>query len=401
MTTQQETITIENQHTPPFFQKLPIAIERGEGVSVWDQNGKHYLDFTAGWGVTSIGHANPVITNALLEQSRKITQNPSSGLTYSPARAKLLQLLTTILPNNLTHIFFGSSGAEVNDAVMKLARKITGRIDIVSTLKSFHGRTISTASATGQTKHRERFNSLMPNYRFVPYDDLAAMDAVLDENIAAVMLEPIQGEGGINVPSPGYLEGVSALCRQRGALLIIDEIQTGFCRTGSMFAIDGQHIVVDFLTLGKGIAGGFPFAAFAMSSDMAARVEKGDHGGTYCGNPLGCAVAHAVISYLLEHDIAAHVAALGEEILARLRGWQRRYPAIITDARGKGLLLALEIRDAETASKIYTQALEDGVMLNLTQGNVIRIFPPLTITKDVADEGLAIVEQAFAKTLQG
>ena len=241
----------------------------------------------------------------------------------------------------------------------------------------------------------------MPNYRFVPYDDLAAMDAVLDENVAAVMLEPIQGEGGINVPSPGYLEGVSALCRQRGALLIIDEIQTGFCRTGSMFAIDGQHIVVDFLTLGKGIAGGFPFAAFAMSSDMAARVEKGDHGGTYCGNPLGCAVAHAVISYLLEHDIAAHVAALGEEILARLRGWQRRYPAIITDVRGKGLLLALEIRDADTASKIYTQALEDGVMLNLTQGNVIRIFPPLTITKEVADQGLAIVEQAFAKALQG
>jgi len=397
MNSQQETMNIEDTHTPPFFQKLPIAIERGDGVRVWDQTGKEYLDLTAGWGVTCIGHASPVITKALIEQSQKIVQNPSSGLTYSPARAKLLELMTTILPSNLTRVFFGSSGAEVNDAVIKLARKITGRLDVISSLKSFHGRTISTASATGQTKHRERFNPLMPNYRFVPYSDLAAMDAALDEHVAAVVLEPIQGEGGINLPSPGYLEGVSKLCQQRGALLIIDEVQTGFCRTGSMFAVDGLDLHIDFLTMAKGIAGGFPFAAFAMSEELSAKVEKGDHGGTYCGNPLGCAVAYAVINYLIEHDIAAHSAALGEKLLVRLREWQARYPKLITDVRGKGLLLALEISSPEIASKIYFDALDAGVMLNITQGNVIRIFPALTITDAEADEGLTIVEPLLAR----
>lgn len=397
MNSQQEAMRIEDTHTPPFFQKLPIAIERGEGVRVWDQTGKEYLDLTAGWGVTCIGHASPVITKALLEQSQKIVQNPSSGLTYSPARAQLLQLMTTILPSNLTRIFFGSSGAEVNDAVIKLARKITGRLDVISSLKSFHGRTISTASATGQTKHRERFNPLMPNYKFVAYNDLAAMDAALDEHVAAVVLEPIQGEGGINLPSPGYLEGVSKLCQQRGALLIIDEVQTGFCRTGLMFAVDGLDLHIDFLTMAKGIASGFPFAAFAMSEELSAKVEKGDHGGTYCGNPLGCAVAYAVINYLIEHDIAAHSAALGAKLLARLREWQARYPNVIKEVRGKGLLLALEMSSPEIASKIYFDALEAGVMLNITQGNVIRIFPALTITDAEVDEGLNIVEPLFAR----
>ena len=397
MNSQQETMSIEDTHTPPFFQKSPIAIERGDGVRVWDQTGKEYLDLTAGWGVTCIGHASPVITKALIEQSQKIAQNPSSGLTYSPARAKLLELMTTILPSNLTRIFFGSSGAEVNDAVIKLARKITGRLDVISSLKSFHGRTISTASATGQTKHRERFNPLMPNYRFVPYSDLAAMDAALDDHVAAVVLEPIQGEGGINLPSPGYLEGVSKLCQQRGALLIIDEVQTGFCRTGSMFAVDGLDLHIDFLTMAKGIAGGFPFAAFAMSEELSTKVEKGDHGGTYCGNPLGCAVAYAVINYLIEHDIAAHSAALGAKLLVRLREWQARYPNIIKEVRGKGLLLALEISSPEIASKIYIDALGAGVMLNITQGNVIRIFPALTITEAEANEGLSVVEPLFAR----
>jgi acetylornithine/N-succinyldiaminopimelate aminotransferase len=227
-----------------------------------------------------------VITDALLEQSKKIIQNPNSGLTYSPVRARLLSLMGEILPAPLTRVFFSNSGAEANDAAIKLARKATGRLDVIAMNQSFHGRTISTASATGQTKHRKKFNPLMPNYRFVPYDDLDALKRAFNNNMAALILEPIQGEGGVIIPSDGYLKEVSRLCKANGSLLIIDEIQTGFCRTGPMFAIGLLNVEADFMTMAKGIAGGFPFGAFAMSETIAANLEPGDHGGTYCGNPL-------------------------------------------------------------------------------------------------------------------
>ena len=333
--TSPETIEIEDKHTPPFFAKVPISIERGEGVYVWDEEGNKYLDFTAGWGVTCLGHAHPVITDALLAQSRRIIQNPNSGLTYSPPRARLLSLMRQILPPNLTRVFFSNSGAEANDAAIKLARRVTGRLDVVSTLQSFHGGTISTASATGQARHREKFKPLMPNYRFVPYDDLAALTHILDEKVAAVILEPIQGEGGVRVPSDGYLEEVSRLCKANGSLLIVDEIQTGFCRTGPMFAIGPLNVGADFLTMAKGIAGGFPFGAFATSEGISAQLELGDHGGTYCGNPLGCAVAHAVIKQLLEEHISTHVKEMGRLAVGRMREWQRAYRDVITDVRGR------------------------------------------------------------------
>ncbi|MBT7890293.1 MAG: aspartate aminotransferase family protein, partial [Deltaproteobacteria bacterium] len=285
------TIAIEDKHAIPFFNKLQVSIERGEGVYVWDESGRKYLDFTSGWGVTCLGHANPVITRAICEQAEKIIQNPSSGLTYSPARAKLLDLLSSILPGHLQKVFFSNSGAEANDAAIKLARKVSGRTDIISTHKSFHGRTISAASATGQAKHREKFNPLMPNYRFVPYNDLAALTEAMDERVAAVILEPIQGEGGVNISPEAYLQNVSNICEKNGSYLIMDEVQTGFCRTGPMFAIDGLDIKVDFMTMAKGIAGGFPIGAFAVSDEIAGKIEMGDHGGTYCGNPLGTAVS--------------------------------------------------------------------------------------------------------------
>lgn len=395
MNTQHKTIAIEDRNTPLFFDKIPISIDRGEGVYVWDQTDKQYLDFTAGWGVTCIGHANPVITDALVYQSQKIIQNPNSGLTYSPARAQLLSVLTNILPTNLTRVFFSNSGAEANDAAIKLARKVSGRPDVISTYKSFHGRTISTASATGQAKHRDKFRPLMPNYKFVPYNNLEAIAREMDQNVAAVILEPIQGEGGVIVPSDGYLEGVSKLCLKHGALLIIDEIQTGFYRTGPAFAVKPLNVKVDFLTMAKGIAGGFPFGAFAMSEEVSEKIEKGDHGGTYCGNPLGCAVSHAVINYLLEHDIETHVKTVGAYIIEQLQQWQRQYPTMITDVRGRGLLIALEFNDSEIASKVYTQSMDRGLLLNLKHGTIIRIFPALTITQEEAKEGLSILHQVI------
>jgi acetylornithine/N-succinyldiaminopimelate aminotransferase len=388
-------IALEDKFLAPFFDRTKLTIERGEGVYVWDDAGKRYLDFTAGWGVTCIGHANPVITEALVNQGKKIIQNPNSGLTYSPVRAELLSLLAGIVPHGLTRIFFGSSGAEVNDAAIKLARKVSGKLNVVSMEQSFHGRTISTASATGQAIHREKYNPLMPNYLFVPFNDVDAIARVIKNEIAAVILEPIQGEGGVIVPDDGYLQKVSELCREHGVFLMIDEIQTGFCRTGPFFASALPGVAIDFLTMAKGIAGGFPFAAFAVTENIAAKFEKGDHGGTYCGNPLGCAVSLAVIKYLLDNDIQSRVEAVGAETIAELGTWQAKDPGLITGVRGKGLLIALQVATKEIAAGVSAQCLRDGLILNVKQGNVIRLFPALTVSREEMRAGLAILRNAL------
>ncbi len=396
-----ETIAVENAHMPPFFAKTPISIERGEGVWVWDEDGRRYLDLTAGWGVTSIGHAHPVIVRALAEQGARIIQNPDSGLTYSPARARLLQLLAGILPSGLTRVFFTNSGAEANDAAVKLARKATGRTDVIATDGSFHGRTISMVSATGQAKHRDKFRPLMPGYRFVPFGSVDAVAAELDGDVAALIVEPVQGEGGVRIPEPGYLGELSRLCRANGSLLIVDEVQTGFCRTGPLFATAAAGAEADLLTMAKGIAGGFPLGAFAMTEGVAGRLEAGDHGGTYCGNPLACAVAEAVIRLLIDEDIAASVEKLGGEALARMDSWSERFPGAVAGARGAGLLLLVEFRDEATAGAVAAECLRRGVFVRQTQGSGIRVFPALTITGEELDEGLSALEDSIAAVTAG
>lgn len=396
-----DTIAIEDKYAIPFFKKIPISIDHGEGIYVWDEYGTKYIDFTSGWGVTCLGHTHPVMVEAIAQQSRKIIQNPSSGLTYSPARARLLELMGQILPGRLCRVFFSNSGAEANDAVIKIARKVSGRLDVISTTKSFHGRTISTASATGQAKHREKFNPLMPNYRFVPFNDINALEKEMDDRLAAVILEPIQGEGGINISYDSYLKTVSDLCEKNGTYLIIDEVQTGFCRTGSMFAIDGLDIKVDFMTMAKGIGGGFPIGAFAVSQEIADKIEVGDHGGTYCGNPLGTAVAYAVIKYLKDNDIAGHARKMGQLIMERAGLLQKRFKDSILDVRGKGLLIAVEFKNDTLASTVLAECLKNRMFVNVTQGNIIRLFPALTITAEEIHEAMGIFESAVEKIAGG
>lgn len=391
MTKSEKTIQVEDSYFAPFFKRLPISIEKGKGSLVWDEEGKRYIDFTGGWGVVSLGHSHPNIVQAITTQSRRIIQNPNSGLTYSPIRAELLKTMVEVLPGDLTRIFFTNSGAEANDAALKLARKMSGKLDVISTEKSFHGRTISTLSATGQVKHRERYNPLMPNYRFVPFNDIEAMKKTINHEVASVILEPIQGEGGVNIPEEGYLEAVSEVCIKNDVFLIIDEIQTGFGRTGKMFAVQDKNIKIDFLTMAKGIAGGFPFGAFAMSEEVSKKLEIGDHGGTYCGNPLGCAVALAVIKTLIREKIPDYVEKIGSKTLHRLLNWKSEFPDIIEDIRGKGLLLALEVKNNELAQRILQRSLKKGLILNVTQEKVIRIFPPLNIREDILNEGMDIL----------
>jgi acetylornithine/N-succinyldiaminopimelate aminotransferase len=396
-----DTFEIEDRHMIPFFAKQPVSIDRGEGVFVWDERGRRYIDFTSGWGVTCLGHAHPAITGALCQQAQKIIQNPNSGLTYSPARAALLSLLVTVLPHGLTRAFFTNSGAEANDAAIKLARKVTGRLEVVSALQSFHGRTIGTASATGQPAHRDKFRPLMPNYRFVPYDDIGSLEQAVDSSTAAVILEPIQAEGGVIVPTDGYLEAASTLCKRSGAKLIIDEIQTGFCRTGSFFAITPLRLAVDFLTMAKGIAGGFPFGGFAVTEGVASSMEKGDHGGTYCGNPLACAVSRAVIAQLLEENICDNVNRMGSIAKERAARWRGAYPELIRDVRGRGLLLLIQFATEPVATAITETCLQRGLFVRQTQGTGIRLFPALNIREGELQEGLSILEEVIANVAGG
>lgn len=389
------TIETEDKHIPGFFKKMPLSVEYGRGVYVWDEKGNRYLDFTSGWGVTCIGHANEAIIRALREQGEKIIQNPNSGLAYSPVRARLLKLLMKILPQGITRVFFTNSGAESNDAAIKLSRKATGRTDVISAYQSYHGRTIGTVSATGQVKHRERFNPLMPNYRFVKYGSLTEMESVLDKNVAAVILEPVQGEGGVNVPPDNYLSEIRSMCKKNGTLLIVDEVQTGFYRTGPVFVSSANGVNPDILTMAKGMAGGFPFAAFAVTEKVNSLLETGDHGGTYCGNPLGCAVSGAVIEYLLENRIWENVERMGKYSIERLDILKNKYPELIKEVRGKGLLLLMETVDDKTASDVVDNCLSHGLILNLIQGKCIRIIPALNITEEEVDEGFSILEEVI------
>lgn len=395
-----DTIAIENEHMVSFYKKKPIVIEQGEGVWVSDIYGKKYLDFTSGWAVTSLGHAHPVITEALVNQSKKIIHNPDSGYTYSPIRAKLLLELKKILPAASSKIFFANSGSEANDAAIKLARKITNRKKIISTKKSFHGRTIGTVSATGQSACRDRFNVLIPDFEFVQYANYDEIEASVDNNTAAVIVEPIQGEGGIRIPTTDYLKKISMICKKNGALLIVDEIQTGFFRTGPAFVCSQNEIQVDFLTMAKGIAGGFPFGAVAVSKEVAEKIEYGDHGGTYIGNPLGCAVAAAVIDFMVKSNISAHVAGISELTFDILHQWKSSCGELIADVRGAGLLIAIELKKESYASAVVESALKKGLILNLIHGKIIRLFPALIISEREMIEGLSILRSALGDALQ-
>ena len=250
------TIELENKLGITFCKRQELAIEKGRGSYVWDEQGNKFLDFTSGWGVTCLGHSHPVIVNSIIQQSQKIMQNPNSGFTYSPARAKLLRQLHEVLPNGLDKIYFANSGAEANDAALKLARKITGKSKVISMIGSFHGRTFNTLAVSTGIDNTEKYLPPSTQTRFVKFNDFPPLSEELDDNTAAVILEPIQGEGGVRIADSEYLQQLSSLCKNHKAMLIVDEVQTGFCRTGKFFAIEQQlaEIEIDILTMGKGIA---------------------------------------------------------------------------------------------------------------------------------------------------
>lgn len=386
---------VENSLGLQVCKKQSLVIERGEGVRVWDENGRQYLDMTAGWGVTCLGHSHPVIVEAINRQAARIIQNPNSGFTYSPVRAGLLLELQKVLPTGLSRVFFASSGAEANDAALKIARKITGRSKIVSLLGSFHGRTLATLTASNGPENGARFLPRVPGHEFCVQNDIRALAQLIDDQTAAVMLELVQGEGGVRPVEAGWLRQLRKLCDQYGCLLIIDEVQTGFCRTGRFFALDYYEVHADIMTMGKGIAGGLPFAAFAMTEQVASSLSLGDHGGTYCGNPLSCAVSLAVARYLRENAVAERVAEFGNLVLEDLLQLQQKYPSMIRAVRGRGLMLALELNDDAQVWPFTEICQQLGLLVTPTRNAVVRLLPSLLLTQDEWNEALSILDQAF------
>ena len=392
-----KTIAIEDSLGLVVCNKQQIAIERGLGSYVWDEAGRQFLDFTSGWGVTALGHSHPIIVAAITAQAAKLMQNPNSGFTYSPVRSRLLAKLQSVLPNGLHRVFFANSGAEANDGAVKLARKVTGRPVVIAVSGSFHGRTLSTLSLSGGPENSARYLPSVPNNVFARFGDIEALSALMNDQVAAVIIEPVQGEGGVQASPPGYLQALSRLCREHGALFIADEVQTGFCRTGSFFAVDAAGVNPDILTMGKGIAGGFPFAAFAVSDVVAAGVQKGDHGGTYCGNPLGCAVAEAVLDYMLDNKIADRTKEMGALLLQRLESLPAEFPEQVSALRGHGLLIGIQMRSDAQVAALTAACLEKGFIVTPTRNAVLRLIPSLLVSSQEVEEALGYLHSALSQ----
>lgn len=379
----------------PVFGRYPMVMELGQGCRVWDNEGNEYVDAFAGIAVNSLGYNHPVLVKAISEQASKLMH--CSNLYYTEIQAKALRVVAEA--TGMDRIFFANCGAEGNEGAMKLARKYgvskaPTKYKIISAEESFHGRTFDTLAATGHDYYHVGYGPLSPGHVLVPYGDIKALEAQMDDDVCAVLLEPIQGEGGVHVPPAEYLQQVRALCDKHDALLIFDEVQTGVARTGKWFAYMHSGVKPDILTFAKGIGGGFPVAGFAVPERLAHVFKPGDHGGTFGGNPLACAAVYATLTTIKSEGLVDKVAEKGEYFKNELRKLQEKYPDKVTDVRGCGLMLGMEV--AGEGKPIVESCLANNVIVNCTAGNVIRIVPPLIISKEEIDIVVAALDKALA-----
>lgn len=379
----------------PVFGRYPMVMELGQGCRVWDNEGNEYVDAFAGIAVNSLGYNHPVLVKAISEQAAKLMH--CSNLYYTEIQAKALRVVAEAI--GMDRIFFANCGAEGNEGAMKLARKYgvskaPTKYKIISADESFHGRTFDTLAATGHDYYHVGYGPLSPGHVLVPYGDIKALEAQMDDDVCAVLLEPIQGEGGVHVPPDEYLQQVRALCDKHDALLIFDEVQTGVARTGKWFAYMHSGVKPDVLTFAKGIGGGFPVAGFAVPERLAHVFKPGDHGGTFGGNPLACAAVYATLTTIKSEGLVDKVAEKGEYFKNELRKLQEKYPDKVTDVRGCGLMLGMEV--AGEGKPIVESCLANNVIVNCTAGNVIRIVPPLIISKEEIDIVVAALDKALA-----
>ena len=396
MKNESEIIARDTESYLPVFSRYPIVLDHGDGSYVWDLNGRKYLDALGGIAVNVLGHNYAPLVNAIADQARRLIH--VSNLYYTEPQADAAAKLSELTGGG--KVFFGNSGAEANEGAIKAARKYAHTIhseksQIITALGSFHGRTLATLTATGQEKFHKGFEPLPQGFDYVPYNDIAALEARMNENTAAVMLEPIQGEGGVRTPADGYLQQVRALCDQYDALLIFDEIQTGMGRTGTFYAYEMYGVTPDIVTLAKGLAGGVPIGAFIVTEKVAAAFHAGDHGSTFGGNPLACAAANVVLDVIADDAFLSRVKAVGTHFKQKLEDLRTKYPAYIVDVRGTGLILGMEMQKNEVAAAIARRMLEQGVIINCTAGNVLRFIPPLIFTKNEVDELVCVLDDCI------
>jgi acetylornithine/N-succinyldiaminopimelate aminotransferase len=387
---------LSDKHLMTFAKRYPVALVRGEGTRVWDSDGKEYLDFTGGIAVTALGHCHPKVVGTLREQAATLLH--VSNLFHIPQQAQLAALLCE--HSFADRVFFSNSGAEANETAIKLARKwakehgSSDRGDIISMRGGFHGRTLATVTATAQEKYHHGFEPLPGGFKYVAFNDLKALERAIDSRTAAVLVEPIQGEGGINVPDDGYLPGMRKLCDEAGILLVFDEIQTGMGRTGRLWAYEHSGIAPDIMTVAKALANGVPIGATLATDDVARVFTPGTHGSTFGGNPLATAVGLTVFGTLIEDRLAERAGRMGKVLVQGLTAIGAKHPKVVKEIRGRGLLAGLDlvppVADAVAACR------ERGLLVLTAGDNTLRLAPPLIVTDNEVAQACGIIDAALA-----
>ena len=381
----QELIKIEDDYFINTFTRQPIILDHGEGVKVTDIDGNEYLDMFAGIAVNALGHNHPKLVKAIQEQAEKLIH--ISSIYYNePA---LIYAKKLIDKTGFDRIFYANSGAEANEGAIKLAIKYTGKSEVISTIESFHGRTSMTLAATGHADYQEPFKAILPKgFINVPYNDIEAIKNAVNENTAAIIVEPIQGEGGVNIPDKDYLKEIEKICNENDIVFIVDEVQTGFGRCGSLFAHELFGVKPDVMTMAKGIGGGVPMGGILATEKVAGAFVPGDHGTTFGGGPLVCAAANAVLDAFEEENIIDNVNEVGEYFISELKKLDKE---IIADVRGKGLMVGLEL--TKPGAEYVDKLREAGFLINCTASKVLRFVPPLIITKAEIDEFVKALDE--------
>ncbi len=389
-------MTLSEEYIAHTYNRFPILPVRGKGTRIWDIEGREYIDFFSGLAVCNLGHCHPKVVRAIQAQAEKLIH--VSNLYYIEPQIELASLLCK--HSFADKVFFCNSGAEANEGALKLARKYAkekigeDRYEVITMERSFHGRTLATLTATGQTKYHKGYAPLMPGFKYVPFNNLKAVREAISPKTCAILLEPIQGEGGVNIPSEGYLQGLRQICDEKRILLILDEVQVGMGRTGKLFAYEHEHIEPDMLTLAKSLAGGVPIGALLIKEEIAKSFEPGDHASTFGGNFLATAAGVAALNAILDEGMLENCQKVGAYFLSRLEELKAKFP-IVQDVRGRGLILGLELK--MEGAEIVKEMMRRGFLINCTMNHVLRFLPPLIITQEEVDQMIEALTEVFEK----
>ena len=388
----EETKNLYNEYVLSTYTRTDLCLVEGKGIWVTDSSGKKYLDFFPGWAVSGIGHCHPKVTGKMKEQMERILH--VSNNFYNDVQPLLAEKIIKYSFGK-GKVFFANSGAEANEGAIKFARKYGGgeRHEIITMEKSFHGRTLATLTATGQDKVKKGFHPLPEGFKHVPFNDIEAFTSSITSKTVAVLLEPVQGEGGINVPSEEYMKELSSICKEKDILLIVDEVQTCMGRTGEIFAYKHFGIEPDAMTLAKSLGGGLPIGALVINDKHKDVLGAGSHASTFGGSPIVCAAALGVFEAIEEEKLLENTQEVGSYLVEKLESLKEKHP-LVGKVKGKGLMIGVEL-NIEDATGVATGCMEKGLLINCTQGNILRIMPPLTVTKENVDKAITIISEVL------